>query len=243
MGGLSEKTLNYQHLAYIYDAIMGDTEGVLKYANMLQENLHGHHILDLACGTGDLTVILNDLGYKLTGLDISEQMLEVAKSKNKDGSILFVCGDMLNLHLDMIFDSIVCANDSVNYCSSLDQLNKLFEGVNRHLIKGGAFVFDYHQTSRFSEFDEPFDEEGMVGDVGYEWHIESEFPVLRHTITVYGSSYPVTETHEQFIFELGDLQLLLEDNGFRWEIIDSSKYDDLYMDEKWMIKAIKEREI
>jgi ubiquinone/menaquinone biosynthesis C-methylase UbiE len=243
MGGLSEKTLNYQHLAMIYDAIMGDLEGVKRYAKMLQDVINGQKVLDLACGTGDLTVVLNDLGYQMTGLDISEQMLEVAMKKDTLGNIRFICGDMLNLHLNEVYDSIICANDSVNYCSSLDQLSQLLQGVNRHLITGGVFVFDYHQMSRLDEFKEPFDEEGMVGDIGYWWHIESDPPVLRHTITIYGNSYPITETHEQYIFELADLQKMLVDNGFRWEIIDSANHDDLYLNEKWMIQAIKERDI
>lgn len=243
MGGLSEKTLNYQHLALIYDAIMGDLEGVKRYADMLQGVLRGNTVLDLACGTGDLTIVLSDLGYQMTGLDLSEPMLDIAKGKDLSNRIHFLCGDMLHLDLGKVFDSIVCANDSVNYCSSLEQLDLLFKGVNRHLPMDGVFVFDYHQISRLTEFEEPFDEEGMVGDIGYWWHIESEPPVLRHTVTIYGSSYPDTETHEQVIFELNDLHKLLHENGFRWEMIDPSDHDGLYVDEKWMIKAIKERNV
>jgi ubiquinone/menaquinone biosynthesis C-methylase UbiE len=59
MGGLSEKTLNYEHLALIYDAIMGDLEGVKRYAQMLKDVLNKGRILDLACGTGDLTITLS----------------------------------------------------------------------------------------------------------------------------------------------------------------------------------------
>ena len=243
MGRLSEKALNYQHLALIYDALMGDLEGVRRYAHMLKSVISGKHVLDLACGTGDLTMLLSEMGYKMTGLDLSEQMLEIAKSKDQKDRIRFVHGDMLNLNLGELFDSIVCANDSVNYCSSLTQVNLLFEGVNRHLSIGGVFVFDYHQISRLKEFEEPFDEEGVLGDIGYWWHIESEPPRLTHTVTIYGSNYPVTETHQQYVFELNDLQKLLCDNGFRWEMIEPSDYDNLYLDEKWMIKAIKEKSV
>ncbi len=243
MGGLSEETLNYQHLAMIYDAIMGDHEGVMRYSKMLQDVLVGKRILDLACGTGDLTVTLNNLGYLMTGLDLSEQMLEVAKTKTEPGKIRFLCGNMINLNLGEVFDSVVCANDSVNYCSSLEQIANLFESVNRHLPIGGIFVFDYHQKARLAEFIEPFDEEGVVGGVGYWWHIVSEPPMLRHTVTIYGSGYPVVETHDQYIFELKELQTLLEEHGFRCEMIDPTNYDDLYLDEKWMFKAQKERNV
>jgi ubiquinone/menaquinone biosynthesis C-methylase UbiE len=243
MGGLSEKTLNYQHLAMIYDAIMGDHEGVIQYSKMLQDVLSGQKILDLACGTGDLTVTLHNLGYQMTGLDLSEQMLEMAKVKTGTDKIRFICGNMLDLNLGEIFDSVVCANDSVNYCSSLEQLAILFKNVNRHLPIGGIFVFDYHQKARLDDFIEPFDEEGVVGDIGYWWHIESEPPMLRHTVTIYGSGYPVVETHEQYVFELKDLQTLLEEHGFRWKMIDPVNYDNLYLDEKWMFEAQKERNV
>ena len=243
MGGLSEKALNYQHLAAIYDAIMGDHEGVLKYAEMLQDVLKKGKILDLACGTGDLTITLSNLGYQMSGLDLSESMLEIAKLKSKTDEIRFFCADMLDFDLGEKFDGIVCANDSVNYCSSLEQLAKLFEGVNRHLTVDGVFVFDYHQVSRLQEFEEAFDEEGMVNDVGYWWHIESEPPMLRHTITIYSSGYPVVENHDQYIFELDEILRLLNMKGFHCQLIESSDYDDLYANEKWMIKAIKEREL
>jgi ubiquinone/menaquinone biosynthesis C-methylase UbiE len=243
MGGLSEKTLNYQRLALIYDAIMGDHDGVDLYANMLQEVLTGKKILDCACGTGDLTVTLSRLGYQMTGLDISLPMLEIAKGKAERDDIRFVCADMLNLDLSEIFDSVVCANDSVNYCSSLEQLSSLFSGVNRHLAIGGVFVFDYHQQARLSEFQQPFEEDGVVNDLGYTWHIASEPPILRHTITIYGSGYPIVESHEQYVFELSEIQHLLKENGFLFELINPSDHHDLYLDEKWMIKAIKEKNV
>lgn len=243
MGGLSEKTLNYQHLAEIYDAIMGDSEGVARYCAMLQNVLVGRKILDLACGTGDLTLSLRQLGYEMTGLDLSEPMLEIAKRKAEGNTVSFICSDMLTFELNEVFDSIVCANDSVNYCSSLDQLAKLFRGVNRHLPIGGVFVFDYHQKERLEEFSDPFDEEGRVGDIGYHWHIESEPPVLRHIITLYGSGYPIVETHEQFVFDQEDIQRTLNEQGFECEVIDPADIENLYLDEKWIIKAQKERDV
>ena len=243
MGGLSEKTLNYQHLAEIYDAIMGDSEGVARYCAMLQNVLVGRKILDLACGTGDLTLSLRQLGYEMTGLDLSEPMLEIAKQKAEGNTVSFICGNMLTFELNEVFDSIVCANDSVNYCSSLDQLAKMFRAVNRHLPIGGVFVFDYHQKERLEEFSDPFDEEGRVGDIGYHWHIESEPPVLRHIITLYGSGYPIVETHEQFVFDQEDIQRTLSEQGFKSEVIDRADIENLYLDEKWIIKAQKERDV
>ncbi|MDP3306353.1 MAG: methyltransferase domain-containing protein [Erysipelotrichaceae bacterium] len=243
MGGLSEKTLNYQHLSEIYDAIMGDPEGVKLYVAMLQNVLVGSKILDLACGTGDLTLKLSQLGFDMTGLDLSEPMLEIAKGKDEEKIISFICGNMLTFELNEVFDSIVCANDSVNYCSSLDQLTKLFKGVNRHLPMGGVFVFDYHQKARLEEFGDPFDEEGRVGDIGYHWHIESDPPVLRHIITLYSNGYPIIETHEQFVFDLMDIQELLREQGFECEVTDPADVENLYLDEKWIIKAQKERDV
>lgn len=242
MGGLSEKTLNYEHLALIYDAIMGDLEGVKRYAQMLKDVLNKGRILDLACGTGDLTITLSNMGYQMTGLDLSKSMLEVAKTKSDD-RIRFVQKDMLNFDLNEVFDGIVCANDSVNYCSSLEEMAKLFENVNRHLRINGTFVFDVHQVKRLDEFKDAFDEEGLVNDVGYWWHIKSEPPKLCHTITIYTNAYPIVEKHTQYVFELDEISKLLHDKGFTFEVIDSSDYDDLYTDEKWMIKAVKEREL
>ncbi len=243
MGGLSDQTLNYVQLALVYDAIMGDPQGVICYARMLSDFLSGNKVLDLACGTGDLTRRLHDMGYRMTGLDVSEPMLKIARNKVSTDEVRFVCMDMLDLGLNEIFDSVVCANDSINYCRSLLQLKALFTGVNRHLVLGGPFIFDVHMESRLKEFSDPFEEEGVIDGLGYHWLIESEPPILRHTVTIYGRGYPVVEVHEQTVFELKDILSLLTDCGFRWTRIDPKKYDDLYLDEKYMICAIKEREL
>ncbi len=243
MVGLSDQTVNYGRLAEVYDAIMGDPEGVERYAEMLDKYLHGRKVLDLACGTGDLTLALHKKGYRMTGLDLSQPMLDITAAKFHPDSIRLFCLDMLNFNLGETFDSIICANDSVNYCDSLQQYEALFYGVNCHLTLGGTFFFDVHMESRLKEFSEPFEESGRIGQMGYQWLIESEPPVLRHTITIYSKGYPVIETHQQYIFEISEILSLLSQCGFRWEIIDPKKINDLYLNEKYLICATKERNL
>lgn len=243
MVGLSDQTVNYDQLAAVYDAIMGDPEGVEHYAEMLANYLHGRKVLDLACGTGDLTMALHQKGYQMTGLDLSRPMLDIAAAKFHPNSIRLICSDMLDFNLGETFESIVCANDSVNYCESLNQYKALFCGVNRHLSMEGIFFFDLHMESRLQEFYEPFEESGRIGMFGYQWIIESEPPMLRHTITLYSQGYPVIETHQQYIFDIKEILSLLSQCGFQWEIIDPKKVNDLYLNEKYLICATKERNV
>jgi len=101
-------------------------------------------IWDLACGGGTFAVAMAKAGFKVTGIDRSSEMLDLARKKAQAASITipFYEMDMRHLELNTTFDLVTCWFDSLNYLLALDDLESVFNRVARHLEPGGHFVFD-----------------------------------------------------------------------------------------------------
>ena len=101
-------------------------------------------ILDLACGTGNPTLELAKRGYEVTGMDLHEEMLEVAKRKAKrEGlTIEFIQGNALEVDFNQEFDAVTMFFSSIMYFDEND-IKKLFSSVVKALKSGGVFVADF----------------------------------------------------------------------------------------------------
>ncbi|MBQ3115229.1 MAG: class I SAM-dependent methyltransferase [Clostridia bacterium] len=97
-------------------------------------------VLDLACGTGNLTMELSRRGYDIIGIDLSEDMLSLATEKAPD--IRFLCQDMTEFELYGTVDAIVCTLDAINYITDKRRLKKMFKLVHNYLNPDGIFIFD-----------------------------------------------------------------------------------------------------
>ena len=110
-------------------------------------------VLDLACGTGSLTVELAEMGYEMIGVDSSPEMLSEAMCKTgKRGlSVLYLCQDMMQLDLYGTVGATVCALDSVNHLTDPADLKKAFERVSLFTEPGGIFLFDANTPYKHRE--------------------------------------------------------------------------------------------
>lgn len=101
-------------------------------------------ILDIACGTGRHAIILAKRGYKVVGVDISEDMIEIAKAKSakEKSEIKFYVMDMRQLHLNEKFDVCISMYESIDYILKNEEIKKTFSKIREHLNKGGLFIFD-----------------------------------------------------------------------------------------------------
>ena len=109
----------------------------------------GGTVLELACGTGRLTVPLAERGPSITGLDNSEAMLDVAKAKAAACGVspAFFFGDMREFFLDALFDLIFLPNNSLGHLHTLSDIQACFASVRRHLSPSGRFVLDMFNPS------------------------------------------------------------------------------------------------
>lgn len=104
----------------------------------------GGAILELACGTGRLTLPLGRAGHRVVGLDASGPMLVRARSKAAlEGlRISFVEGDLRDFRLDARFDLVIVSCNSLAHLTTNADLATCLRQVHRHLRPGGLLAFD-----------------------------------------------------------------------------------------------------
>lgn len=143
----------YQYFANIYDRLICEDIDYNKMATYIEKCFEKMKkkpslVLDLACGTGNLTDILSKRGYDMIGADASCDMLNVAKGKNED--ILYLCQDMRELELYGTVDAVLCMTDSLNYITDYDELCMVFKLVKNYLNPDAPFIFDMNSYYKIS---------------------------------------------------------------------------------------------
>lgn len=134
----------YQSLADAYSQIAPDKEYNAYYdrpamLSLLEENLAGQNILDAGCGPGIYSEILLQRGAEVTGIDISENMIQHAQNRNGNQGH-FIVGNMeepLNMFQDQQFDGLLSAL-AISY---VKDISALFGEFQRMLKQGAWFCF------------------------------------------------------------------------------------------------------
>lgn len=147
----------YSGFASVYDQFMDNipyeewTEYVL---SLLKEyGISDGLVLDLGCGTGNMTQLLAEAGYDMIGVDFSEEMLEIAMEKREASGqdILYLLQDMREFELYGTVRAVVSICDSLNYITEKEELTEVFRLVNNYLDPGGIFVFDFNTVYKYQE--------------------------------------------------------------------------------------------
>ena len=107
-------------------------------------------ILDLACGTGRMTLEMSRRGYDMIGVDGSIDMLSEAYSAN-DGRVLYLCQDMRELELYGTVGATLCCLDSLNYLIGDGELERVFSLVHNYSDPDALFLFDMNSPYKFEE--------------------------------------------------------------------------------------------
>lgn len=147
----------YGDFAYYYDMLTEnvDYESRCEYiCNLLAENGVGKGILlDLACGTGTMSMLLSDKGYDVIGVDASEDMLSVAQEKKMESGkdIMFLCQRMEELDLFGTINAAVCTLDSINHITDEETVKKVFSKVSLFMEDKGIFIFDVNTPYKHRE--------------------------------------------------------------------------------------------
>ena len=107
-------------------------------------------LLDLACGTGTMSMLMKSRGYEVVGIDLSDEMLSVADHKAQ-GSIPFIKASMQDFRLPDPVDACICCMDSLNHLEAIGDVESTFKCVNASLRDGGLFIFDVNTVYKHNE--------------------------------------------------------------------------------------------
>jgi SAM-dependent methyltransferase len=139
----------YAAFARFYDAVQGDRADAADFARSLLERHHpqARRVLELACGTGSILARLRPR-YEVTGVDLSAEMLAVARRKL--AGVELVQADMTGVRLGRRFDAVLCLYDSINHLLRFRQWEAVFDRACEHLEPDGVFVFDLNTERRLA---------------------------------------------------------------------------------------------
>ena len=218
--------MEYTAFAEVYDEFMSNipyNEWADLIAARLQKEQTGTKILELGCGTGTFTFLMEDKGYDITGIDCSKDMIKIAGSKakkNKNKS-KFLLQDMRMLEMNEKYDCVVSVCDSMNYMQDTFELNLVFESVANVLEDEGFFLFDMKTEAFFEELGENvFTDETSKGDYIWKNFYDKENRDNYYELSIYvlkkNNLYTKhIEEHLQHAFTRSEVEKAAEKNGFR----------------------------
>ena len=150
----------YEALAFSYDSLTQDIpyEQMLSYMEALLQR-HGKQpetVLDLACGTGSMSVLMAKKGYRVLAADLSEDMLSMAWEKAaelEENRPYFICQPMEELQLPYEVDWIICCLDSLNYVTDPEKCREALKRCYEALAPGGSLIFDINSETKLKGLD------------------------------------------------------------------------------------------
>lgn len=217
---------NYEKFASVYDAIMDDSLYDLWTDFSLRHlpKKKNAKLLELACGTGIQSIRFKQAGFDVTGLDLSQDMLDMAAKRAKSANldIPFVQGNMLDLSSVGTFDYVTCYSDSICYMQDEVEVGDVFKQVYDHLNEGGVFIFDVHSTYQIDQVFPGYSYHENAEDFAMVWDsFEDEAPhSIVHELTFFiqdedGRFTRFDEVHEERTYEILTYDILLEQAGFK----------------------------
>lgn len=225
----------YAALAHVYDLLSYDFDydaWTQRYEGMiLRVKPDVREICDAGCGTGALTLRLSQKGYKLTGIDLSGDMLSVASDKARQAGqrIAFVKQDMRCLTLPHPVDAVICACDGVNYLTKPQAVREFLTSAHACLKPGGPLAFDISNRLKLLSMgkDRVYAEE--TEDCAYLWQNEfdEETQVLRMDLSFYlkapdGRYDRSEEMHRQRAWKREEIEEMLNETGYEDVIADGT---------------------
>ncbi len=180
-------------------------------------------VLDLCCGTGNLTELFYLEGYSVVGVDISAPMIEQARRKAQESGyeIPYFVQDAAELDLPFTFDLVVSVFDSLNNIIEPARFAECLRRVHRHLNLPGAFIFDLNTEYAFVHrmFDQS--ERRRSAPIRYRWRSEYDRATRLCTVRMEfwvqegNRERYFVEVHRQRAYSEAEVRAMLTDAGFR----------------------------
>ncbi|WP_156286284.1 class I SAM-dependent DNA methyltransferase [Oceanivirga salmonicida] len=176
-------------------------------------------LVDIGCGTASITKMFHEDGFNVTGLDISKDMLNIAKKKSPD--ITYINDDITKkININKKFDYITCNFDTVNYFNGYKDLEQFIKNASSMQDENGILIFDLVLEEIFEEIFEDnifIDEEDnylaiwQYENIGYNKHnIEIDI-FFKENDEIYTRYF---EKHTKYIYDIEKVVDLLNKNSY-----------------------------
>ena len=217
--------MSYEYaFASVYDKFTENAEPEARAAFVLsllkEAGVPSGILLDLACGTGVMTACYEKAGYDVIGVDLSEEMLDLARARLSPRALL-LHQDMLALDLYGTVNACVCSLDSVNHLTDLRQVERAFSRVSLFTEPGGVFVFDVNTVFKHREIlsNNAFVYEDETDVLVWQNFYDPADETVVETVDVFslqkdGSYQRASDEIVERAYELEALRQALEDAGF-----------------------------
>jgi ubiquinone/menaquinone biosynthesis C-methylase UbiE len=181
-------------------------------------------VLDVACGEGSFAVAMAKLGYHVTGIDQSHQMINLAieRAREEDQAVDFLVEDMRSLPYEDDFDLVTCFFDSLNYMLMIKDLQEAFHNAYTALRSGGYYIFDMNTIYGLA-VDWMRQESYIHNEAEDFMEIHRQFfdyenQVATMEITIFKARKElwerIDEVHRERGYPIADIQFLLNETGF-----------------------------
>ena len=226
---------SYSFFAKYYDELTQNVEYSRRAdyfsALLLSCGFESGTVLDLACGTGSLTVELAKRGYDMIGVDASGDMLCRAQNKAFESGVspMFLCQRMQELDLYGTVDAAVCSLDSINHLTDEEDVRRTFERLRLFVAPGGVFIFDVNTV---------YKHKNVLGDNVFVYEYPDVFCVWQNSFNGQDNTVDIeldffeksgetykrrSENFSERAYEIDFLKSLLDKTGFDTEFV----FDDM----------------
>ena len=211
-----------KYLSQIHDTgfgffAKGASTGILEI--LRENNIYECHIVDLGCGSGILAKGLADMGYSVTGIDVSPYMVTLAKKKVPNAD--FVSASFYSVDIPSC-SAVTATGECFNYLfdrsgENTKKIKDLFKKIYSSLTPGGLFIFDFAMPGRVhSSKKKNWNQDNWELEVEHHEDEESKYLTRIINFKIYTNTGPKRdqEVHRLRLFERKELENILTKSGF-----------------------------
>jgi ubiquinone/menaquinone biosynthesis C-methylase UbiE len=176
-------------------------------------------LVDIGCGTGTGTELFAESGYEMIGIDMSQEMLEIAENKKDGRKIIYVLQDATKMNLPYKVSAMVSIGDSMNYITDYSDFVKVLKRVHQYLDDDGVFVFDLKTRKYFSNIGESTIAEDRE-ECSFIWdnYFDTETNINEYYLSVFirsddGRYDKYEEEHYQRGYRLQEVKDAIKESG------------------------------
>ncbi len=237
----------YKNLSVVYHQMyqqLFDYDDEFMFYNNTLNKFNCTKVIEYGCGTGNLGKRFVKNGIHYLGVDLSQEMLDIALKNEEVTSSNFIQGDLKTFHSETIYDAALITGRTISYLSTNKEVLQSFASIGSNLKKGGVFIFDAIDAAKiFQNFDES-DQEVIVNqykriscsrpnlETGWTWDWSAEyFEKVNNEYVSVGKDYALVRS-----FTKDEIAFFLEISGFELlEVVSKETYawkDDYFVARK-----------